>query len=33
LGQRGYIGAKFYSAAFVSNDGWMAVIEAGATDL
>lgn len=33
LGQRGYIGAKFYSAAFVANDGWMAVIEAGATDL
>ena len=33
LGQRGYVGAKFYSAAFVQNDGWMAVIEAGATDL
>lgn len=33
LGQRGYIGAKFYSAAFVQNDGWMAVIEAGATDI
>lgn len=33
LGQRGYIGAKFWSAAFVQNDGWMAVIEAGVTDL
>lgn len=33
LGQRGYIGAKFYSAAFVANDGWMAVIEAGVTAL
>ncbi|WP_027854695.1 N4-gp56 family major capsid protein [Marinobacterium litorale] len=33
LGQRGYIGAKFYSAAFIQNDGWMAVIEAGVTDL
>lgn len=33
LGQRGYIGAKFYSASFVQNDGWMAVAETGATDL
>jgi N4-gp56 family major capsid protein len=33
LGQRGYIGSKFYSASFVSNDGWMAVVEAGVTDL
>lgn len=33
LGQRGYVGAKFYSAAFIQNDGWMAVIEAGATDI
>ncbi len=33
LGQRGYIGAKFYSAAFVANNGWMAVIEAGVTNL
>lgn len=33
LGQRGYIGAKFYSAAFVQNDGWMAVAECGATDI
>lgn len=29
LGQRGYIGAKFYSAATVLNNGWMAVIYAG----
>jgi N4-gp56 family major capsid protein len=33
LGQRGYIGASFWSAAFVQNDGWMAVYETGATDL
>jgi len=33
LGQRGYIGAKFYSAAFVQNDGWMAVLESGITAL
>lgn len=33
LGQRGYIGCKFYAAAFIQNDGWMAVIEAGATDV
>ena len=33
LGQRGYIGAKFYSASFVQNDGWMAVLECGVTDL
>jgi N4-gp56 family major capsid protein len=33
LGQRGYVGGKFYSAAFVSNDGWMAVAEAGVTSL
>lgn len=33
LGQRGYLGSKFYSAAFVQNDGWMAVIECGATDI
>jgi len=32
-GQRGYIGAKFYSAAFVQNDGWMAVGEVAVTDL
>jgi hypothetical protein len=29
LGQRGYIGAKFYSAAKVLNNGWMAVAFAG----
>lgn len=33
LGQRGYIGAKFYSAAFVSNHGWMAVAEVGITNI
>ena len=33
LGQRGYLGSKFYSAAFVQNDGWMAVVECGATDV
>ena len=33
LGQRGYVGAKFYSAAFVQNDGWMSVLECGATNL
>lgn len=29
LGQRGYIGAKFYSAATVLNQGYMAVVVAG----
>lgn len=33
LGQRGYIGAKFYSAAKVLNNGWMAVVEVGVTSL
>ena len=33
LGQRGYIGAKMWSASFIQNDGWMAVIEAGCTAL
>jgi len=33
LGQRGYVGATFYDAATVLNDGWMAVIECGITDL
>lgn len=33
LGQRGYVGGKFYSAMFVQNDGWMAVLEAGVSDL
>lgn len=32
-GQRGYCGAKFWSAAFVQNDGWAAVIECGSTQL
>jgi len=32
-GQRGYIGAIFWSAAFVQNDGWMAVLECGVTNL
>jgi N4-gp56 family major capsid protein len=32
-GQRGFIGAKFYSAAFVQNDGWGAVLECGSTDI
>ena len=33
LGQRGYVGGKFWCAPFIQNDGWMAVIECGATDL
>ena len=33
LGQRGYIGAAFWSAAFIQNDGWMGVLEAAVTDL
>lgn len=33
LGQRGYIGAQFWSAMFVQNDGWMAVAECGVTSL
>lgn len=32
-GQRGYIGAIFWSASFVQNDGWMSVVEAGVSDL
>ena len=32
LGQRGYVGASFWSAVLVANNGWMAVIEAGTTD-
>ena len=31
--ERGYIGAKFWQAAFVQNDGWLMVVETGATDL
>src|SRR3990167_1117515 len=33
LKQRGYIGAIFWSAMFIQNDGWMAVVESGATEL
>ncbi len=33
MGQRGYIGSKFWSASFIQNDGWMAVFECGVTDL
>lgn len=33
LGQRGYVGAKFYSAAVILNGGWMALAEVGITAL
>lgn len=33
LGQRGYIGAKFYSAAKILNQGFLAVIQAGTPSL
>ena len=33
LGQRGYVGAAFWSAALVVNGGWMGVIEVGRTSL
>jgi len=33
FGQRGYVGASFWSAAKVVNAGWMGVIWAGVTDL
>lgn len=33
LGQRGYVGASFWSAVLVANNGWMAVVEAGVDDL
>lgn len=33
LGQRGYVGCKFWSAVLVTNNGWMGVIEAGVTDV
>lgn len=33
LGQRGYVGAKFYSAAKILNNGWMAVAYVGVTSL
>ena len=32
-GQRGYVGASFYSAVLIVNGGWMGVIEAGVSDL
>ncbi len=33
LGQKGYIGAHFWSATFIQNDGWMAVCECGISNL
>jgi N4-gp56 family major capsid protein len=33
LGQRGYVGAKFYMNCVLLNEGWMAVVEAGASSL
>ena len=33
FGQRGYVGASFWSAALVANNGWMGVIECGVTSL
>ncbi len=33
LGQRGYVGGKFWCAPFMQNDGWAAVLECGATAL
>ena len=33
LGQRGYIGAKFYMQCALLNEGWMAVVEAGVSAL
>lgn len=33
LGQRGYVGATHYHAAKITNQGWMAVIEAGVSAL
>lgn len=33
LGQRGYIGAKFYMQCTLLNEGWMAIVEAGASAL
>lgn len=31
--QRGYLSGKFYAAAVILNQGWMAVIEAGVTNV
>ena len=33
LGQRGYIGAKFYMQCALLNEGWMAIVEAGVSAL
>jgi N4-gp56 family major capsid protein len=33
FGQRGYVGAIFWSAALVANPGWMGVLEVGVTNL
>lgn len=33
LGQRGYIGAKFYMQCTLLNEGWMAIVEAGVSAL
>lgn len=33
FGQRGYVGASFWSAALVANPGWLGVYEIGITDL
>ena len=33
LGQRGFVGAKFYFTCKLLNEGWMAVVEAGVDDL
>jgi N4-gp56 family major capsid protein len=33
LGQRGYVGARFYMACTMLNEGWMAVAEAGVSSL
>jgi N4-gp56 family major capsid protein len=33
FGQRGYVGASFWSAALVANPGWIGVIEVGVTKL
>ncbi|UBB15433.1 N4-gp56 family major capsid protein [Comamonas odontotermitis] len=33
LGQRGYVGAKFYMQCTLLNEGWMALIEAGVSAL
>lgn len=33
LGQRGYVGAVFWSAVLVANGGWMGVLECGVSDV